>query len=166
MDGFNWADWGILLLLLISTLVSLVRGFVREALSLVTWVLAFMAARLFYGHFATLLEGVIDTPSLRLLAAFVALFVAALIVGSLLATLLATLVRATGLTGTDRVLGMVFGLFRGVVLVVVTIAVLRLTPLTQDPWWTQSALIGHFERLENWSRSVFGDPLGRVLQQG
>ncbi len=165
MTGLNWADWAILGILAVSTLVSLVRGFVREALSLATWVLAFVVARLFYGKMAVLLEGTIETPSLRLLIGFVILFVAALIIGSLLSTLLATLVKATGLTGTDRVLGMVFGAFRGAVLVVVTIAVLRMTPLTSDPWWSESALIPQFETLEKWSRSVFGDPLAAFLKQ-
>ncbi|MBK8972798.1 MAG: CvpA family protein [Hahellaceae bacterium] len=165
MEGFTWADWAIVGVLAVSTLVSLVRGFVREALSLLTWVAAFVVARMFYGNFATLLEGSIETPSLRLLAGFVILFVAALILGSLLSTLLATLVKATGLTGTDRVLGMVFGLFRGVLLVVAMIAVLKLTPLPSDPWWQNSMLIAHFEQIEQWSRTVFGDPLGALFNQ-
>jgi membrane protein required for colicin V production len=75
------------------------------------------------------------------------------------------LVKATGLTGTDRVLGMVFGLFRGALLVVILIAVLKLTPLVNDPWWSESTLIEHFEKLETWSRSVFGDPMGKLFKQ-
>lgn len=161
----NWADWAILGIIAVSTAVSLLRGFVREALSLATWILAFVVARLYHGQMASLLSEVIETPSIRLLAGFVILFVASLIVGSLLSSLIAALVKVTGLTGTDRVLGMVFGLFRGVLLVVVAMAILRLTPVVSDPWWKESLLIPHFEKIERWSRSVFGDPL-RLVPKG
>ncbi len=163
MDSFVWADWVIIGIIAISTIVSLIRGFVKEALSLASWIVAFIIARTFYTHLATLFEEVINTPSLRLLAAFVLLFVVALIVGSLINHLISAIVKSTGLSGTDRMLGMVFGLVRGVILIVVIVALARLTPLAQDPWWSQSALIGHFERLEAWSRQVFGDPLKSVF---
>ena len=155
----NWADLAILGLIGLSTAVSLLRGFVKEALSLASWIIAFVVARLYHAELAALLPDVIATPSLRLLAGFVLLFIATLLVCSLLSVLLASLVKVTGLTGTDRILGMVFGLFRGVVLVVVAVALMKLTPLTADPWWQESSLLPHFQDLESWSRKVFGDPL-------
>ncbi|ABC29248.1 MULTISPECIES: CvpA family protein [Hahella] len=158
-----WADWVIIGIIGLSTVVSLVRGFVKEALSLVTWVLAFIVARMFYVHLATLLEGLISVPSVRLIAAFVILFIVTLIIGALLNHLISALVKSTGLSGTDRTLGMAFGMIRGVVLVVVVVALLRLTPVVQDPWWSESTLIPHFEKLEAWSRSVFGDPIASML---
>ena len=163
MDSLIWADWAIIGIISLSTIVSIIRGFVKEALSLVSWVVAFIVANTFYSHLATLFEDVISTPSVRLLAAFVILFIVSLIVGGLLNHLISAIVKSTGLSGTDRMLGMVFGLIRGVILVIVIVALARLTPVVEDPWWKQSALIVHFEKLEAWSRSVFGDPLKGVL---
>ena len=65
------------------------------------------------------------------------------------------LIRLTGLTPIDRMLGVVFGLMRGLVLSVVLIAVLRLTPMAQSEWWTGSVMIENLAILEQWSRSVF-----------
>lgn len=163
MDSLVWADWVIIGIISLSTVVSLIRGFVKEALSLASWVVAFIIARSFYTNLATLFQDVVSTPSVRLLAAFVILFVLSLIVGALLNHLISAIVKSTGLSGTDRMLGMVFGLVRGIILVVVIVALARLTPVTQDPWWSQSVLIKHFERIEAWSRSVFGDPLKSVI---
>ena len=163
MNSFIWADWIIIGIISISTIVSLVRGFVKEALSLLSWVIAFIIARSFYTHLATLFEDFIGTPSLRLLAAFVLLFVVALIVGSLVNHLISAIVKSTGLSGTDRILGMVFGMIRGLILVVVIIALARLTPVKEDPWWSDAVLVKHFERIESWSRSVFGDPIKNIL---
>ncbi len=164
MSILNWADWVILGIVTLSTAVSVVRGFVKEALSLVSWALAFIIARMFYVNLATLLESLISAPSIRLLVAFAILFVATLIIGALLNHLISALVKTTGLSGTDRVLGTVFGLVRGVILVVVVVALLRLTPVTQDAWWSDSSLIPHFEKLEAWSRAIFGDPIKSMLK--
>src|SRR5690554_7501533 len=67
-------DWVILAVLAVSVLISLKRGFVKEALSLVTWVVAFIVARMFSGNLATLLAGTVDTESLRWIIAFTILF--------------------------------------------------------------------------------------------
>lgn len=163
MNSFLWADWAIIGIISISTIVSLIRGFVKEALSLLSWVVAFVVARSFYTHLATLFEDFISTPSVRLLAAFILLFIVALVIGALVNHLIAAIVKSTGLSGTDRMLGMVFGMIRGMILVVVIIALARLTPVKEDPWWTDSVLVKHFEKIEAWSRSVFGDPLKTIL---
>ncbi len=163
MQSFLWVDWVILAIVFISSMISLMRGFVREALSLVSWIAAFIVARMFHPNMQTLLADTISVPSVRFIAAFLILFVATLVVGGILAHLVGALVKMTGLTGTDRVLGMFFGLARGVVLVVVAIALLRMTPVTQDDWWNQSLLISQFSLIENWSRSVFGDSIAALL---
>src|SRR5690625_2495355 len=104
----NWADWIILAVIGISCVISLKRGFVREALSLVTWVTAFVVAIAFHDRLATLLVDQVGTASLRSLLAFGTLFILTLIIGALVNLLISALVQATGLGGTDRVLGMVF----------------------------------------------------------
>lgn len=150
----NWADWTILAIVGISGLFSIKRGFVKEALSLVTWVTAFIIARLFTDALATVLENYIQTPSFRIASAFSILFIMTLIVGALVSNLVGLLVQATGLSGTDRILGMGFGLARGALLVVIIVALLGGTPAVQDAWWQGSQLIPHFVLMETWSRDV------------
>lgn len=152
----NWADWGIIAIIVLSGLISLKRGFIKEALSLLIWVLAFVIARMFSANMATLLVDYIDVPTIRYAAAFAILFAATLMVGALVNYLISTLVRITGLSGTDRVLGIIFGLGRGALLVVVAIALIKHTPLTDSMWWAQSALIPEFLMLEEWSFELFG----------
>jgi membrane protein required for colicin V production len=150
MTMFTWADYIIIAIIGLSLLISLVRGFVREALSLVIWVAAFWISFNFYTILAGLLESLIHTPSLRMITAFGSLFLATLLLGALVSYLIAQLIDKTGLSGTDRVLGIVFGGARGVLLVAVLIMLAQLTPLPQDPWWKGSLLIPHFQPIEQW----------------
>lgn len=158
----NWADWVIIAIIVISSLMSLRRGFVREAVSLASWVVAFVVARLFATSLAVVLQDYIDTPSLRLLAAFAILFVITLIVGVLVGMLIGALVSATGLSATDRVLGIGFGAVRGALVIVVLVALLGMTPAVLDSWWLESSLIPHFVLLEDWTRAVASD-VGQVI---
>ena len=152
--SFNWVDALHLGVLVISALISLSRGFIKEALSLVTWIVAGIIAWMFGGSLAHHFEPYIDTPSVRVIAACAVLFLATLLIGALVNFLLAQLVRATGLTGTDRFLGMVFGAARGLLLVVVVVGLLSLAPVQQDIWWKQSTLIPHFLLIADWSKNL------------
>lgn len=158
----NIADAAILLIIVVSSLLSLRRGFTREAFSLATWVAAFIIARLFGPALETLLSGSISTPSARMAVAFGLLFAATLVMGALINHLLGELVRVTGLTSTDRLFGMVFGAVRGVLLVVVLVA-LGKHLFAADGWWRQSQLVPHFAMLENWTRTVAGEVIGFVV---
>jgi len=160
----NWADWVIIAILAISALFSIRRGFVKEALSLVTWVSAFVVARLFSGAMAVVLEKYIETPSIRIASAFALLFVIMLILGAIISNLFEMLVNATGLSATDRVLGMGFGVVRGGLVVVVLVALAAQTPAIEDEWWGQSQLIPHFALMESWTRDVASD-IGQVIWQ-
>ncbi len=153
----NWADLSIIAIIALSSLFSLKRGFVKEALSLVTWIAAFIIARTFNPNLQTLLVDVIDTEVFRAIAAFAILFIGTLIVGAVINNLIALLVKATGLSATDRLLGVVFGVARGLIVVLVIIAVLRVTPFAEDVWWKQSVMITKLQVLEQWSRAVFED---------
>lgn len=151
----NWADWAIIGILVISGLISVVRGFVKEVVSLLIWLAAAIIASIFHDQLASLLSGFIDTPSLRILTAWVILFVAVLIVGGLINFLLGKLVEATGLSGTDRLLGLVFGLLRGLVIVMVVLIVLpKVLPVKEDQWWIESTLIPYITHYENWARET------------
>lgn len=152
--SFTWVDWSIIALIAVSGLISLTRGFVREALSLLVWVAASGVAWLYGGALAGYLAPYIELPSARVIAACAILFVLTLMIGALLTHLLGALVQATGLTGTDRLFGMVFGLARGALLVVIVVGLLSLAPVQQDPWWRQSVLLPEFLMIADWSKSL------------
>jgi membrane protein required for colicin V production len=157
----NWADWTILAILAVSCLISLVRGFVREALSLLVWGLASFVAITFHERLDAVFARWISTPSIRSLLAFVVLFVITLIIGSLITRLLHSLVEVSGLGGLDRLLGMVFGAARGLLLVLALVILLPiLLPVQKDSWWQQSKLIPHFEAMEGWSKDTFHQLMG------
>jgi membrane protein required for colicin V production len=143
----NWADYTILTIIGLSALISLVRGFVREAISLATLLAAFWAAAQFSPHVAALLVNKITVPSVRLGVAFGIVFVATMLAGGLVNYLAGLLVRKTGLSGTDRMLGLLFGILRGAAIVTLLVLVAGMTPLPKDPWWHESQLLAHFQAL-------------------
>lgn len=148
----NVADFVILGTLSLSVILAFFRGFVVEAMSIVNWIAAFVIARLFSGALALLLTDWVDPPSAREPLAFILLFILTLLVGALVKNLLKNMIKATGLSSMDRMLGSLFGLFRGVLLVVVALSVLsRLTQASTDPWWQRSVLIPHFMVIETWT---------------
>ncbi len=146
----NWLDYSIIAVIFLSILISLIRGFIREAFSLVTWVAAFWIAFTFYGILAELLVQHFHSPTIRMVVAFGVLFVATLLIGALVNYLIGQLVDKTGLSGTDRLLGIIFGFGRGVLLVTILLMMARLTPLPTEDWWKTSMLIPQFQPLEVW----------------
>ncbi len=151
----NIADWIIVGILVVSSLISLKRGFIKESLSLVIWFSAFFIAMLFHPNMESLLSEYIPAASLRSMAAFGIIFIAVLLVGSVINGLIAQLVKVTGLTGTDRLLGMIFGFLRGVVLLLATFVFLpNIVPIQEDSWYKESLVIPRILMLEDWSRSA------------
>ncbi len=151
VSAFEIIDWVILAVLLLSTLIGLARGFVKEALSLATWLAALIVSRLFAGQVSTLLIDYISEPTLRLGAAYAILVVGTLIVGGLINRLVCELVRLSGLGGADKFLGMFFGFGRGGIVVLLVIAGLYyLVPVEDESWWNQSKLVPHVVRMVEW----------------
>ena len=136
-----WPDYAIIAIIAVSVLVGALRGFIKEVFSLAVWVAAFMVAYHFSGDVARLMESAVTLPSARTAMGFAGLFIAVLLVGGLINYLLGKLVETTGLSGTDRLLGGVFGAVRGLALVVVLLLVCGFTPIPADPWWKDSAII-------------------------
>jgi membrane protein required for colicin V production len=143
----NTADLAIAAVLAISVVIGIVRGFVVEAMSLVVWAAALALAFLFGGRVATLFEGSIELASLRIALGHAIVFMATLVAGAVLVWLLRRMVQSTGLSGTDRMLGLVFGLARGGAIVVLLVLLAGLTPFPRDPWWRDSRLLPPFQLL-------------------
>jgi len=148
----TWVDYAIIAVIGISVAVSLMRGFVREALSLATWVFALWVALMYFEPFADYFAPWVGVRSARLTIAFVVLFVVVLIVGGILNSIVAKLVKKTGLTGTDRIIGVLFGFARGVVVIGLLVLSAGLTALPQDQWWAEAHLLNHFQSLALWMR--------------
>ena len=128
-----WIDFAMIGLIIISSIIGLFRGLVKEAFSLISWGLAIWVGLTFSRGFSVYLENVISYPSARIALSFAILFFITLILGSFISYLLGTLVSKTGLTGTDRFLGMIFGVARGVLVVAIMVVLAGLTPLPEDP---------------------------------
>ena len=168
LAALNWADYTIIAIILSSTLLSLARGFVREFLSIVIWILAFWVAFQFEDSLATWFTPYISTVSLRIIVSFLILFVITLMVGSLINFSISKLLATTGFGGVDKLLGMVFGLARGILLVGIILLLASFTAFTQDQWWINSILISYFKPLVVWLNSFLPDKiehLSHMVQQ-
>lgn len=148
----SWVDIVLLAILVLSTVVGLWRGFISEVMSLVVWVAAFWLAFAYGESVSALFAAHVDSAAARLLLGYALLFLAALMVGGLATWLMGKLVQSTGLSGTDRMLGLGFGLLRGVALGCVLVLVLGFTPMPQDDWWQESRLLPGFQRGAEWMR--------------
>ncbi|WP_440873843.1 CvpA family protein [Thalassotalea sp. PLHSN55] len=145
-----WIDYAILAVIGISTLISLIRGFVKEAVSLIIWISAFFVASTFYVNLASFLTNISD-QLLRNAAAITILFVTTLILGALVNYIIGQLVSKTGLSGTDRVLGLAFGALRGVLVISALLFFMdAFTPAAQSSWWQASQLIPEFTVVVEW----------------
>lgn len=152
--GVNTADFVILGLIGGSALLSLIRGLVKEILSLVSWVASFWLAFAYFHPFAALLARAIPQEAARIAIAFILILLGSLIGFGLLNMLISRLLRGAGLGDTDRLLGMLFGALRGLAIVLVLILLAGLTPLPAEPWWRESLLLPQLAALAHWLVSV------------
>ncbi len=160
----NHADLAILLLFALSMLIGLVRGFVVEVMAIVVWILAVALAYWFGPVLAAQFAPSLELNSARILLGYGLVFVATLITGAILVYFLKKLVAGTGLTGTDRLFGMMFGAARGLVLVVLLILTLGLTPFPADPWWRASRTIAALQPIAERARAWLPEPVARHIR--
>jgi membrane protein required for colicin V production len=133
-------DIVILGVILLSALIGLTRGLLKEVLSLASWLAAFMLALYFAPVVAEQLADQIDDGTVRMVTAFIAIFLTTLLAGALVQRLMGTLIRTTGLTGTDRFLGFLFGSTRGALVCIVALMALRQFA-EGGQWWQSSVLV-------------------------
>ncbi|MCU7804941.1 MAG: CvpA family protein [Candidatus Thiodiazotropha sp. (ex Lucinoma annulata)] len=154
-----WIDILIIAIIALSAIISLIRGFVQEALSLATWIAAFALAWFFFRPLAVELEPWIDVQSIRLGVAYAIILLLVLILGGVVNHFMKVLVDTTGLSGTDRLIGIFFGVARGAVVVAILVLLAGLTPFPNDNWWQASRLIPYFQDMALWLKSFLPDDI-------
>ncbi len=131
-------DWIFLSILLLSLLIGAWRGLIYEVLALATWVAAFLLAQWFAPTAAHYLPMAGSSETIRYAAGFVLVFIGAVFAGSILTWLISRLFQVAGLRPADRVLGAVFGLMRGAIVLLAVAVMVSMTPLKSDGWWSES----------------------------
>ncbi len=135
----TWLDYAVTGVFAASLALGAWRGLVREAISILGWVIAFLAANLLAGPVGPAMPQAIPTPELRVAAAYLAIFIGSLIVTSLVGLLLSKILKAVGLGGVDRALGAAFGAARGLLIVLAAALLAGLTRAPSQPFWRDSA---------------------------
>ncbi len=143
MTGF---DFVALAVVLASTVVGLMRGLVREVLSLIAFAAAFMAAVWWGPWVYESLTPYIETGLLRMSVAYLGVFFAVLLLVGIINVALGTLISSTGLAPADRGLGMIFGVARALLVLLILVIAAGYTPMPQEAWWRQALLSGPMEQ--------------------
>ena len=152
------ADLIIVAVIGVSVIIGAVRGFVREAVALITWLVAIWVAWRFSGFLHPYLGGVLETPEQKAWLARGIVLLVVLLIGSLIGALLSWLTRtAAGLSILDRVFGFVFGLTRGVVIVGFGALLGQTLQLEHEPWWKHSKLAPYAANIASWLESYAGE---------
>lgn len=153
----TWVDWAIISVLVASIGLSLWRGFTREALSLLGWILGFVIASRYSPSLAVYFSGLVSSGVISQVLAFLTVMALCLIVAALIARLMRSLLAAVGLSFFDRVLGSVFGFVRGIViLLIASYALTLLMPQSQQAM-QNSVLVPYLDTLLNWTQSKLQD---------
>lgn len=150
----SWFDLIIIAIILISALISLIRGFVKESISLASWLVAGLIAFRYFSPLAALFEPYIESPTLRTGIGFSVLFVGSLIIGAAVNFMASHMVDKTGLSGTDKSLGVVFGAARGALIVTMLILLAGLTPMPNEIWWQDSMMVEYFVDIAVWIKEI------------
>lgn len=133
-------DYLVLFILLCSIVISTLRGLIKEILSLVSWIVSFVLANAYAAALAAWLPDLVPGQMLRLIVAFLALFIGARLLMSLLMRAVDAVIKASGLSLADRGLGGLFGLARGLVLVMAAVLVCGMTSIPQQAFWKNALL--------------------------
>jgi len=145
----SWLDWAVIAIITLSTLIGLIRGFVKEALSLAIWAAAFILATRYRSEVASFFENV-SPEILRIGLGFLLVFFAVLIIGGIISYGINHMLRLSGFGWLDRLLGVFFGLLRGSLMVAVAVIMIKATPLVATTVWKDSVLVPKFQKAAEW----------------
>ena len=140
----TWFDYAVFGIVGLSVLLAVFRGAVREIAALAGWAAALILSGLFAQQMTQWLPMALS-PMLRVVIAYLLIFLGVLLLSGLAGVLLAKLIRAAGLGFTDRAVGALFGIARGVLIVFVAVMLAGLTRLPREPFWREAALSGPIE---------------------
>lgn len=145
MTGFAGFDYAVLAVMALSAMLGLWRGVVSEMLALLAWLAGFFAARTWGGAAADALATWLRDPALRQILGFVAMFAATLLLFAVVRFVVTRLLRAVGLGLVDRFLGMLFGLMRGLLIVLAGVLIGGMTEMPRQAWWHEAILAAPLE---------------------
>lgn len=160
----NWIDYSLLGIIGISTIISFMRGFVKEAVSLAIWVLAIVLSFKFAQPLSVLMTSMIHSGTLRYGLAFALIFLAVLIIGIFVNAIVGTLVSKTGISATDRFLGVFFGIARGLLVVSILLMVTNFSSIHNTKMYADSKLAPHFSVFLVWLKGYLPQQLQSVSQ--
>ncbi len=150
----NWVDFAVIVIIGVSVIIGLFRGLVKESISLATWILAIWVALVFGPRLSGLLPFTVGSATIQNIIASAVLFILVIILGGVVNYLLSQIVDKTGLSGTDRSLGLVFGALRGAAIVAILVLLATLTNLPNEPWWQQSKTLPFFYDIALWLKDL------------
>ena len=155
--AFHWVDWVIVALIGLSMLTGLFRGFVKELIALCVWVIGFWLAF----HYMYVVDAwyapYLQDKTIRIAVSFVSILVATIIVGGIINATLGFIMRRSGLSGTDRLLGMLFGVVRGIFIVSLLMLVIKMTSIPFEEYSQKALLYEKFSPLVNWMYGYMPD---------
>jgi membrane protein required for colicin V production len=157
-------DYLVLFVLVCSVVISTLRGLVKELLSLLGWIVAFVVANAYSETLATLLPDMIPGNVTRLIVAFLVLFIGVRLLMMLLTMAMDEFIKATGLTVADRGLGSLFGLARGLVLILAAVLICGMTALPQQPFWKDALFSPYAETAARTVKPFLPGDFARHLQ--
>jgi membrane protein required for colicin V production len=155
-------DYIILAIILISAVMGLVRGLLREAVAVITWFLAIVLAWSFASSLEPMLGGILVGSPLRIWAARAIIFVGVLLLGGAVAVILGHYVRVSMFAGMDKFLGFVFGIIRGVVIVGAFTIAIQALRMDEDARWKNSKLLPYAGAVADALRGIVGEKLERI----
>ncbi len=161
MTGVDFTVAGILL---VSMLLGLWRGLIYEVMALLGWPIAFIASKLFAGELATRLPSMQEP--LRVAASYAVMFIAVLIAWAILTRLISKLIKVVGAGWTDRVLGALFGVFRGALVVLVLVWLIGLTNLFEHKYWRDAMTGRSLETVALFTKSWLPDIVAQRIHYG
>lgn len=160
--AWHWVDIVIAAIIALSVITGLFRGFIKELIALCIWILAIWLAITYTRTISPWFEAYIHDQTVCFVVAFVAILLVTIILGGVCNAVLSYILTRSGLSGTDRILGMAFGFVRGVFIVSLLMLVVKMTSIPHEAYAQQSLLYSKFEPIVNWLQQFTPAMLQRI----